>query len=62
MLDADEPLTSSEAEAVLAQARSLLKPSETGSEFEQRYYAALQREPDAVLAHRDVTLKLSAGS
>lgn len=62
ILDADEPLTTSEAEAVLAQARALLKPSETGSEFAQRYYAALQRDPATVLAHREVTLILPAGS
>lgn len=59
MLDADEPLTITEADALLAQARELLKPSETGSEFERRYFAALQREPDALLAHRDVTRILS---
>jgi hypothetical protein len=61
LLDADEPLTTSEAESVLKQARSLLKPSETGGEFERRYHAALQRDPTTVLAHREVTLILSAG-
>jgi hypothetical protein len=33
----------------------LLRPSETGNDFERKYYAAIQREPDAVLAHREVT-------
>jgi hypothetical protein len=33
----------------------LLRPSETGNEFGRRYFAALQRHPDAVLAHREVT-------
>jgi hypothetical protein len=60
MLDAEEPVASSEAEMPLAQARALLKPSETGSEFEQRYYAALQSAPDAVLAHGEVMRLLSA--
>jgi hypothetical protein len=60
MLDADEPVTTSAAESLLAQARALLKPSETEGEFARRYYAALQREPAAVLAHREVTLILSA--
>jgi hypothetical protein len=59
MLDAEEPATAADAGSLLAQARALVRPSETGSEFERRYYAALQREPDAVLAHRDVTLILS---
>jgi len=62
MLDADEPLTISEAESVFAQARRLLKPSEMGGEFERRYHAALQRDPTTVLAHREVTQILSAGS
>jgi hypothetical protein len=60
MLDADEPVTNSDAESLLAQSRSLLKPSETGNEFERRYYAALQGEPAVVLAHRDVTKILPA--
>lgn len=54
-LDADEPATADEAESLLEQARLLLKPSETGGDFARRYFAALQREPDAVLAHREVT-------
>jgi hypothetical protein len=55
MFDADEPATAEEAGALLEQARALLRPSEAGGEFERRYHAALQSEPDAVLAHRDVT-------
>jgi hypothetical protein len=55
MLDVDEPVMTGDAGTLLAQARALLKPSETGGEFERRYYAALQREPAVVLAHRDVT-------
>lgn len=61
MLNADEAATTAEAEALLAQARVLLKPSETGSPFEQKYYAALQSDPANVLAHREVMLILSAG-
>jgi hypothetical protein len=60
LLDADEPATTAEAEALLAQARRLLKPSETGADFERKYYAALQSDPDIVLAHRDVMLILTA--
>ncbi|HEY0082440.1 MAG TPA: hypothetical protein VGB61_06600 [Pyrinomonadaceae bacterium] len=55
MLDADEPVTTNDAESVLAQARALLSPVEDGDEFGRKYYAALQRDPDAVLAHREVT-------
>ena len=60
MLDAEEPLTADEARSLFAEARSLLRPSEEGDEFGRRYFAALQRDPDAVLAHREVTLILSA--
>lgn len=60
LLDADEPATEADAEALLASARSLLKPSEDGSGFGRRYFAAIQREPDVVLAHREVTRLLSA--
>jgi hypothetical protein len=62
MMDADEPATADDAESLLAQARLLLRPSETGAEFERRYYAALQREPAAVLAHGEVTKILSAAA
>jgi hypothetical protein len=35
MLDADEPTTAVDAESTLSQARTLLKPSETGNDFGQ---------------------------
>lgn len=62
ILDADEPVTAVEAESPLAEARALLKPSETGGEFGRLYHAALQRDPEVVLAHREVTLTLSASA
>jgi hypothetical protein len=55
MLDADEPANGGDAESLLAQARALLRPAEEGTDFERRYYAALQSDPDIVLAHRQVT-------
>ena len=54
-LDADEPLTAEDAKALLAQARALVRPNVAGTEFERKYYAAIQREPAVALAHRDVT-------
>ena len=62
MLDADEPATADDAEALPAKARALLKPSETGDGFEQKYFAAMQQVPDVVLAHREVTRLLSPGA
>ena len=54
MLDADEPATAIEAARVIDQARLLLKPSEAAEGFGRRYYDALQRDPDVVLAHAAV--------
>ena len=50
-LDAQEPPTGADAERFLAQARKLLAPDETGHGFQKRYFEALQRDPDVVLAH-----------
>ena len=54
MLSPKEPALEADAQALLTQAQMLLTPSETGDQFQRRYYAALQSEPDAVLAHREV--------
>ena len=59
MLDAEEP-TAGAAQSLFARARATLIPSEGGDEFGRKYFAALQRDPDAVLAHRKVTQVLSA--
>ena len=50
-LDADQPAAPSEAARLLAQARTLLTPAESGSGFRRRYFDALQRDPDVVIAH-----------
>ena len=52
LLDAEEPFTSEEARALLAQVKTLLKSSESGTPFERKYDAALQNEPDVLIAHR----------
>ncbi len=54
MLEADEPATAVEATRVIERARLLLKPSEEGAEFGKRYWNAMQRDPDVVLAHAEV--------
>jgi len=54
MLEAEEPATAVEATRVIEQARLLLKPSEEGAEFGKRYWNAMQRDPDVVLAHAEV--------
>jgi hypothetical protein len=40
-----------DAERLIAQAWELLAPNETGTGFAKRYFEALQRDPDVVLAH-----------
>ena len=60
MLDADEPVTPDRAKTLFAETLTLLKPSETGNEFERKYFAALQSDPDVVLTHREVIEHLEA--
>src|ERR1700685_2268956 len=50
-LDAEEPPQEIEAERLIAQAWELLAPNENGRGFAKRYFEALQRDPDVVLAH-----------
>ena len=54
LLDAEEA-AQAEADALMAQARALLRPDADGaSGLGERYRAALQRAPDVVLAHAAV--------
>jgi hypothetical protein len=53
-LDLEEPATPADADRLIAQARSLLSPSEGGAGFAGKYYEVMQRDPNAVLAHRDM--------
>jgi hypothetical protein len=50
-LDSEEPPQEAEAKRLIAQAWELLTPNENGRGFAQRYFEALQRDPDVVLAH-----------
>lgn len=56
-LDADSPPAEAEAESVIQQLRELTTPNENGAQFQQKYFRALQRSPDAVLAHAE-TMKV----
>jgi hypothetical protein len=49
--DKKDPLRSSEVKALRAEARALLSPSQTGTDFQRNYYWALQETPDIVIAH-----------
>jgi hypothetical protein len=49
--EAEEPVTSADADKLIQQARTLLIPAEQGSEFARRYDEAMQRDPAVVIAH-----------
>ncbi len=53
-LDLDEPPTPPDADRLIAQARTLLSPAEGSDGFGGKYYELMQRDPVAVLAHRDM--------
>jgi hypothetical protein len=57
--DAKEPPQASDADRLIAQAGELLAPNETGRGFAKRYFEALQRDPDVVLAHARMRKVLS---
>jgi len=56
-LDADEPVTLEEVQSLLGQTRSLFTSS-ADKTFREKYQAALQRSPEAVMAHSEVTTLL----
>jgi hypothetical protein len=53
-LDLDSRGTPADADRLIAQARKLISPSETGTGFARRYYEVMQSDPAIVLAHRDM--------
>jgi hypothetical protein len=59
-LDDKDGLDGINAERFVAQAWELLAPNETGTGFAKRYFEALQRDPDVVLAHGRMRKVLTA--
>jgi hypothetical protein len=47
----DQPVTGANAAHFIQRTRALLIPAEAGEGFERRYYEAMQRDPDVILAH-----------
>lgn len=60
-LDAQEPLTSANVDALINESVFLLIPAKSGGEFGERYMAALQRDPQVVLAHAQVAKRIPSG-
>ncbi len=52
-LDAREPGSESTAAALIEQSRILLTPTESGNEFQRKYFASVQQSPEVVLAHSE---------
>ena len=50
----DPPAADADLQRLLAQSRRLLMPDETGNGFARHYFEVMQRDPGAVLAHRDM--------
>ncbi len=48
-----EPASESTAVALMEQARLLLTPAESGSEFQRKYFAVMQQSPEVVIAHSE---------
>ncbi len=51
LLAAKEIPNEDTAIALMQQARMLLTPAESGSEFQKKYFTAMQQSPEVVLAH-----------
>jgi hypothetical protein len=50
-LASKEPLSLDEVNELIAQTKTLLTPAETGTEPEERYYQAIQRDSDIAFMH-----------
>jgi len=53
LLAAKEPPRDATALALVQQANLMLTPSDSGTEFQRKYFAAMQQSPEVVLAHSE---------
>jgi hypothetical protein len=52
--DVEHAMTDEDAKALIERAKTLLAPSESGTQFQKNYFLALQQSPDVVLLHSEV--------
>src|SRR5687768_1686071 len=52
--ETETPPTEEDAKALIERAKTLLAPSESGTQFQKNYFLALQQSPDVVLLHSEV--------
>jgi hypothetical protein len=50
----ETPMMEDDAQALIERVRTLLAPSESGTQFQKNYFLALQQSPDVVLLHSEV--------
>ncbi|HVH29881.1 MAG TPA: hypothetical protein VM818_24200 [Vicinamibacterales bacterium] len=62
LLEDQEPPAADDVTAIIAQLKLLTSPSQTGNDYAQRYYAALQESAESVFAHRDLVAQLTSDS
>lgn len=55
-----EPTALADATALLARAKDLVQPNESGDEFQRRYHHAIQESPEVAVAHGDWRRRVSA--
>jgi hypothetical protein len=53
LLAAKETPSENTGAALMEQARILLTPAEAGSEFQRKYFLAMQQSPEVVMAHAE---------
>lgn len=53
-LAAKEPMTLGQVNELLAAAQELVRPAEAGTPQEQRYFQAIQRDPDIAIRHANI--------
>ena len=52
--DVEQPASDEDARALITRAKSLLSPTEDGTQFQKNYFLALQQSPDVVLLHSEL--------
>lgn len=60
ILAAQEPMTLDQARGLLATAQELIRPADQGTLPQQRYFQAIQRDPDIAILHVEVSKLLAA--
>ena len=60
LLAAKEPITEDQVKALLQTARELTRPAKEGNFQEQRYFQAIQGEPEIAMLHAEAAAVLAA--